>query len=277
MSIIERVLIYVVIAAHLSACATPPVPTVSEAQRGRMGTVGVISLASVPLGELAVGTRGTGAGAAEGAAGGAVAGAPLLAGALSFCGVPMLGVFCIAFLLPFAGTVTYGAAVGGAQAVPEDKAGEIEATLRAVLAEVMQQAKLRSAVVDAAARAGVRGVTEMPAGTVAVVGQTVDYRQLSDPKVDTVLEVGLVSVGLVGRGGADPALMLRIGAVARLVDARSNAELFRGHAFTHESGPRKFSEWGADGARLLKEDLERVYGSIGRSMVDEIFLVVRTN
>jgi hypothetical protein len=276
MSIIERVLIYVVIAAHLSACATRPVPTVSEAQRDRMGAVGVISLASAPQGELVVGTRGTGAGAAQGAAAGAVVGSQVLPYAW-FCGVPGAGVICVPVLLLFAGTVTYGAAVGGAQAVPEDKAGEIEATLRAVLAEVMQQAKLRSAVVDAAARAGVRGVTEMPAGTVAVVGQTVDYRQLSDPKVDTVLEVGLVSVGLVGRGGADPALMLRIGAVARLVDARSNAELFRGHAFTHESGPRKFSEWGADGARLLKEDLERAYGSIGRSMVDEIFLVVRTN
>ncbi len=276
MSIIERVLIYVVIAAQLSACATPPVPTVSEAQRGRMGTVGVISLASAPQGELAVGTRGTGAGAAEGAVAGAVVGSPVLQYAW-FCGVPGAGVICVPVLLLFAGSVTHGAVVGGAQAVPEDKAGEIEATLRTVLAEAVQQAKLRSAVVDAAARAGVRGVTEMPADTVAVVGQTVDYRQLSDAKVDTVLEVGVLSVALIGRGGADPSLTLRIGAVARLVDARSNAELFRGHAFTHESGPRNFSEWGANGARLLKEELDRASGTIGRSMVDEIFLVVRTN
>lgn len=277
MSLIERVLIYVVTIAYLSACATPPVPTVSEAQRSRMGTVGVISLASAPQGELAGGIRGTGAGAAAGAAAGAVYGAPLLAAGLSLCGVPGLGVFCIVYLSTFAGGVTYGAAVGAAQAVPEDKAGEIEATLRAVLAEAVQQAMLRSAVVDAAARAGVQGVTEMPAAMVTVVGQTVDYRQLSDVKVDTVLEVGVVSVGLIGRGGADPALTLRIGAVARLVDAGTNAELFRGHAFTHAAGPRKFSEWGADGARLLKEDLERAHGTIGRSIVDEIFLVVRTN
>jgi hypothetical protein len=276
MSIIERVLTYGVIAAQLSACAAPPVPTVSEAQRGKMGTVGVISLASAPQGELAVGTRGTGAGATEGAVAGAVAGSPILPYAW-FCGVPGAGVICIPVILIFTGSVTHGAVVGAAQAVPEGKAGEIEATLRTVLAESTQQARLRSAVVDAANRAGVRGVTEIAAGAATVVGATVDYRQLSDAKVDTVLEVGVVSVALVGRGGADPSLTLRIGAVARLVDARSNAELYRGHAFAHESGPRTFSEWGADGARLLKEDLARAYGLIGRSMVDEIFLVVRTN
>lgn len=276
MSLTERALVSVVAMAHLSACATPPVPTVSEAQRGRMGTVGVVSLATAPQGGLQAGTRGTGAGATEGAAAGAVSGAQALPYTV-YCGVPGAGVICIPMLLIFAGSVAYGASVGGAQAVPEDKAGEIEAKLRAVLAEAGEQGKLRSAVVGAAARAGVRGVTEMPAGTVAVVGQTVDYRQLSDAKVDTVLEVGVVSAAFVGRGGADPALALRVAAVARLVDARTNVEIYRGSAFTHATGPRNYTSWVADHARVLKEELDRAYHGLGRSIVDEVFLVVRTN
>lgn len=272
----ERVLICLAAMAQLAACATPPVPTVSEAQRARMGTVGVVSLATAPQGALQAGTRGTGAGAAEGAAAGAAQGAQFLPYA-AFCGVPAAGVICIPALLIFGGSVTYGASVGAAQAVPEDKAGEIEAKLRAVVAETGEQGKLVSAVVGAAARAGVKGVTEKPAGAATVTGEQIDFRAYLDAKVDTVLEVGVVSAAFVGRGGADPALALRVASVARLVDVRTNAELYRGHAFTHVSGPRKYSEWSADGARLLKEDLERAYSSIGRLMVDEIFLVVRTN
>ena len=279
MSLVERVLIYVVTIAHLSACATPPVPTVSEAQRSQMGTVGVISLASATQGELAAMPGGSRAGAGFGAATGAAASVAPFASLM--CGPAAMG--CL-LLLPMAlagGAIggLVGAEFGPAQTVPGSKAGEIEAQLRAVLAEVGPQGKLRFAVVDAAARAGVQGVTEITAGTTTLAGQVVDYRQLPDAKVDRILEVGVVSVGMIfiGGGEADPLLTLRVGAVARLVDARNSVELFRSHAFTHATGPRRFSEWGANGARLLKEALERACGSIGQSMMDEIFLVVRTN
>lgn len=276
MSTLGRALVYTVSTVHLSGCALP-VPTVSEAQRSRMGTVGVVSVSTLPQTELVAGTRGTGAGAAKGAAVGAIEASPALADAAVVCGVPGVGAFCLAYLLIFAGSVTHGAVIGGTQAVSEDKATEIEARLRSILAEVGKQGNLTAAVVVAAARAGVKGVTEIPPGMHALDEQGTHRREATDPQVDKILEVRLVSVAFVGRGGADPALVLRAGAIARLVDARTNTELFRGHAFTHVSAPRKFSEWAADGGELLKGELERAYASIGRLIVDEIFLVVRTN
>ena len=273
MPIIKKVSSAVLIATQLSACTTSPVPMVSEAQRSRLGTVGVVSLTSAPRGDLAVGARGRSAAAAEGAAVGAAVGtaAFFMSAHASSC-AGMGGAVCIV-LLPIVavGGAISGATVGAAQAVPKEKAEEIETRLKTVLAEVGQQERLRSAVVKAAAASGMSRVNEMA----RAVGEVVDYRKLV--RVDTVLEVGVESVGLLGRGGADPALALHVNAVARLVDARTGAELYRGRAFTHATGPRKFTEWSAADARLLKEELDRAYQSLGRSIVDEIFLVVRTN
>lgn len=274
MSIIKRGLIWVIIAAHLCACA-PVVPVdsfVSEAQRGQMGSVGVVALVSAPQSDF-VGPRGRGAGAAQGAGEAA-------SGAIKGVGDPMMSpearilyIILLPVIVPVA--AIGGAVSGGAQAVPGDNAGEIEVRLRAILAEADPQGKLRSSVIDAATQAGVHGVTEITANIPTVAGQGVDYRQLPAPKVDTILEVGLVFVSFFSHGGAD-AIKLHVGAFARLVNARTNAELYR-HTFRYNTEPKKFSEWNADWARLIKEETENAYRSLGQSIVDEIFLVVRTN
>lgn len=193
MTIINRSLICVVIAAYLCACApvVPVVPVVSESQRGRMGTVGVVALTSEPQADF-IGPRGGRAGAAQGAGEAA-------SGAIKGVGSPYLrpeaGILYIILLpviVPVAAIV--GAVNGGAKAVPEDKANEIEARLRTTLAETDPQGKLRFAVVDGATRAGVHGVTEITSNIPTVAGHGADYQQLTAQKVDTILEVGLVSI-----------------------------------------------------------------------------------
>lgn len=300
MSIFNRSLICMVIAAYLCACATTtPVPVVSEAQRGRMGTVGVVAL-------VESGSQHSDRGRWEGAVQGAAVGALVLL-FLDYvaCGVAVASAnpssYCANPLELALGGAVLGAVIGGLpsapvgnrgktensvmvtdylqllNAAPEDKRGETEARLRAIFeAEAELQGKLRFVVVDTANRAGVHGVTEITAATPTVAGSNVDHRQFLDTKVDTILEVGLVSVSFTGNYGVDPKLMLHADAVARLVDARTNAELYK-HSFTYESKPKKASEWNADGARLIKEEIESAYRSLGQSIVNEIFLVVRTN
>lgn len=281
MSIFKRGLIHVVIAAHLCACAPVPIASmshsfVSDAQRDQMGSVEVVALASTPQGVLDVGTRGRVAGAVHEAGQGAAAGggAVLMHG----CGGSEAGCLFSIILLPvfIVGGAVIGAIDGGMHAVPEDNAKMIEAQLRTDLAEADQQGKFRIAVLDASARAGVQNVIEIPASTSTVVGQDVNYRQLPDAKVDTILEVGILSVSFIGRGGADPELSLHFKAVARLVDEKTNAELYK-HVFDYSSGPRKFSEWNADQANLIKKEFEIAYRSLGQTIVDDIFLVERTN
>jgi hypothetical protein len=281
MSIIKRGLIHVVIAAHLCACAPVPVASkshlfVSDAQRDRMGSVGVVALASTPQGVLDVGTRGRIAGAVHEAGQGAAAGggAVLMHG----CGGGEMGCLFSIILLPvfIVGGAVIGAVDGGMHAVPEVNARKIEAQLRTNLAEADEQGNIRIAVMDASAQAGVQNVREIPVSIPTVVGQGADYRQLPDAKVDTILEVGLLSVSFIGRGGADPELSLNFKAVARLVDEKTNTELYK-HVFAYSSGPRKFSEWNADQANLIKEAFKIAYRSLGQTIVDEIFLIERTN
>lgn len=259
---LDRTLACVIVAAHLSACAAPPPTSVSEALRARMGAVGVAPFAMTPREELHV-TKGRGTGAAGGAVEGAFAGVASAGG----CG---LGCVIVVPFMAGVGAIAGGVS-GGADAVPDDTAAEIETRLKTVLSEVGDQARLQSAVVDAAVRFGISRVTALPGKAVAGRGKA------REAKVDTILKVGLVSVGLAGGGGADPELAIRVSALARLVDARTDAELYRTRLFTHAVGPRKFSEWDADNARLLKDNIERAYRSLGQSIVDEIFLVIRSN
>ncbi|MDH4187476.1 MAG: hypothetical protein OEV08_10790 [Nitrospira sp.] len=167
---------------------------------------------------------------------------------------------------------TIGTVAGAVQSIPEDKAGEMEARLKAILAEDHPHEKLRFSVINGAAKLGVQDVSEIAAGTPAVSGQGIDYWQLSGAKIDTILKVGLVSVSLSGSGGTDPDIFLNFSAVARLEDAKHKVELSR-HNVTCQTEPRKFSEWNADGGSIIKEDIERAYRSLGKSIVNEIFLI----
>jgi hypothetical protein len=89
--------------------------------------------------------------------------------------------------------------------------------------------------------------------------------------------VGLVRVGLIGSGGEDPQLALRVDAVARLVDVQTNEEFYLKYPFTHFAPSRKYSEWTANNERLLKRELERSYESLGTAIVHDVFLVIYTN
>jgi hypothetical protein len=170
-----------------------------------------------------------------------------------------------------------GGVVGAVQAVPDDTARQIEAQLNLALSEVGQQEAFRSEVVKVAARSGVPNVKEITVGATTTSGAEIDYRALAKLDVDTALEVGLLLVGLVGSGGKDPQLTLGVHAVARLVDVRSNIEVYHNYALDHDSSPRKFSEWSADDAHLLKAELNRAYGILATSIVDEVFLAGRSN
>lgn len=256
----KRTIAWLLVLAHLASCAAnPPMPVVSEAQRKSFGVVGIGSITQAPVADLGVYARGRTSGAARGAGEGAAAGAAAFMGSGSSCSGAVCGVAILLLPVFVVGGAVVGAVAGAGAAVPDDKARTIEAQLDSVLKDAGQQEALRVDVLKAAHRSRVPNVSAI------------------NSNVDTVLEVGLVRVGLLGQGGEDPILVLRVHAVARLVDARTNAELYRNYGFVLGSLPRKYSEWAADGARLLRNELERVRASIAGSIVDDVFLVVRTN
>jgi hypothetical protein len=253
-------------------------PSGSEAQRERLGMVGVIQIARGPKGEIDV-PKGRVPGAAKGAAGGAAAGAGAAAAALvqGSCVGFACGVAIVLLPIFMAVGAVVGAVHGGAVAVPDEKGRQIEAQLQLALAGVGTQQALRSEVITTAVRRGITNVKDISSESLTIVEEGIDYRQLLGSGVDTVLEVGLVEVGLIGAGGKDPDLTLRVQAAARLVDVGSSKELYRNFAFNYVSPRRHFSEWSADQARVLKQELSRGYATLGTSILEEVFLVVRTN
>lgn len=275
-------------AAYLAACTTSqPVPVVFKVQRSRMahlGRVGVTTFSGTAKGELILDTGGRSAAtAAAGAVVGAALGAATAATMMSEGSCS--GRICGAYVALFPIFVGIGATLGGTvgavsggptHAITDDKAAQIEEKLRVALADVGTQEMFQSKVLEAAARSNVRGVR-----AVAVEKNTnegvVDYRSAPGLDIDTVLEVGVVRVGLIGTGGEDPQLALRVDAVARLVDVQTNEEFYLNYPFTHFALSRKYSEWTAHNERLLKRELGRAYESLGTAIVHDVFLVIYSN
>jgi len=271
----------IVIGTYLCACAsTQSNPGVSEAQRASLGAVGVVQIALMPKGDVAVGPRGKAAGAAHGAGAGALAGAGgALSGLNGWCSDALGCVAALVIVVPIfaAGGAVYGAVHGAAVAVPEDKASDIERELSSALSGAQVSVNLQSEVLKSALQSGVPNIRGIDPIAAMAAGAPVDYRTLSGSGVKTVLEVGFAHVALQGGGGDDPELVLVAQAVVRLVDVRTNAELYRSDAFQYASQRHRFSEWSADQARPLREELERATGALAASIVDEVFLTVRSN
>jgi hypothetical protein len=266
---------FAVLAVYLSACAIRQPTPVPEARRD-LGVVGVVPTTEPPSGELDVGPRGAAAGALRGAAKGAAwIGAPTGSGCA--------GESCAVVLVLWGGLALGGALVGGvmgaANAVPVDTAGQIETQLRLALAEVGEQEVFRKEIVKAAARSGIANVVELPVGMpgVSAPGTNFDARELARVNVTTVLEVGVPQVGLVGKGGSDPQLSLHVHAVARLVDARSNSELDAPPSVEDVSQAKLLSEWTADEAHLIKQELVQAYERLAMLVIEDVFYGVRSN
>jgi hypothetical protein len=268
----------IVICVHLCACTPRLLPVVSEAQRERLGAVGVVQIAEGPREEIEV-PRGRGPGAARGAAAGAAAGAVEGLKALhqGSCAGFACGIVIILLPMFMAVGAVAGAVHGGAEGVPDATGRRIEDELKRALADVGTQHALRFEVVGTAARRGVTNVRDVTRESPTVAGEAMDYRALSGSGLDTVLEVGLVGAALSGAGGGDPDLALRVQAAARLVDLRSHKELYRSDSFSYVSPRRRFTVWSANQGTLLRQELRRAYASLGTSIADEVFLTVRTN
>jgi hypothetical protein len=267
-----------VVCAQLWACTPRPIPVLSEAQRQQLGTVGVVQIARGPRADTDV-PRGRAPGAGKGAAAGAAAGAleGLRVLAHGSCSGYACGIVIILLPVFIAAGAAVGAVHGGAVAVPDATGQRIEAELQRALADVGTQQALRSEVVTTAARRGITHVRDVTAERPTVLEDEADYRALSGSGVDTVLEVGLVAVGLSGAGGRDPDLVLRVQAAARLVDVRNSQELYRNDSFTYVSPRRHFTRWSADQGTMLRQEISRAYASLGTSIADEVFLTVRSD
>lgn len=270
----------VALALALWGCAggssLPDPPRLPSPQdRAQFGTIGVTAARFAPqdvymtdriIGKDTGATRGAGKGAAYGAMEGLF---------LSLQGGP-LGVLFIPLMVP-AGAVI-GAAAGGIdgaeQSIRDDDAAQVRDCIARTLLDPEMQRAAQNSVVAIATRETSYPIVQVDESGPETPEQAVNYRGLVHRGIDTVLEIGILNVGLAGGHGdrlyVQPYLLVQ----ARLVRVADNTEVFR-RAGWYSVEYRPLDEWCANGGRLLRTALNRVHGTMAQAIVEEVFLVWR--
>ena len=240
----------------------------SEETRTQLGTIGVVSARFTPEHEFHTALRGRVASGAKGAGAGALYG---LGEALSQRD-PLSAAVALVVLVPLG--VILGGTAGAVAAVPEATAQEIEAYIVNALLVPNMQEVVRDHAVETVRNETGRPVVALADQGPAATDEEASYGHLSDQGINTVLEVSVRVVGLVGGHGSDPLLALVLNVRGRLVRTSDDAELYL-HTVSYLSAPRKFTEWGEDEGRPVREELDRAYRYIAATIVEEAFLLWR--
>jgi hypothetical protein len=209
-------------------------------------------------------------GAAMGAVVGALGGAAAVARGSGHCSGDACGFVAVVLLGVLIGAATVGAVTGAViGAVTTEsalKAREAEVALQYALAELKIQETLRNRLVTIARDEAQVEFAEVADPSPTDPGVDVDYRPLAEQGIDTILEVSVTRLGLIGEGSANPPLALSTTTRIRLIRTKDGAELYH-QELTHRSGSRKFVEWAADDARAFREAINATYTGVAREIV----------
>jgi hypothetical protein len=219
---------------------------------------------------------GQGRGLVRGATGGAAYGASSAARGFHGCGrsTAACGVFILLIPVLTIGGAVLGGIAGASAAVPEDKAKEINQSITKAMKASHPQLALRRYVFKSALEQGALNVKQIIDSGVSDKA-TANYRKLREHGVDTVLEVGIVRVGLYGGRGTNPALSVFVEAKWRLVSTKDGKEIYSRDQRTYVGATKRFSQWGANASNSLKEELAKAYRNIATNIVETVFFVAQ--
>lgn len=227
-SILPRSVACAILLAYTVACAKlpPPVAQPSEVQRSNFGKVAVVSVKIAPDAEFIAPNIGRGSSAAKGAGGGALQGAATAVDSIGSMG-SCSGSICALQILIIPAFALAGAIVGGiagaTDAIPSETAGQIEQQIKDALIASNPQSNIRHSVIMAMQNEGILSSVELTESDLGNHDQEPFYRNLQKKEIDTVLEVGVTRLGLIGSwggGGGDPLLALAIQTKVRMISIK---------------------------------------------------------
>lgn len=258
--------------AFSAGCATPtisPAPPprfAPDEPRPLNGNVALIAAGFEPRARLITYSEGRPSGAAKGALMGATAGA----------------ITCIVLFVPAFGSVyppcfpvlagsfgAVGGAAGAVGAVPKDTALEMTDTLKVAFDAPSAQEKMASRILESVP--GEFGLFRADAHGPAGPEYRPGYGHLKEQGFDSALEVSVLEAYLGSGGGGNPESFLGMNASARLLDTGGGRELYS-RVFRYQSMTLRFDQWAAEGALLLRKEMERAYVDIAEKIAYEIFL-----
>ena len=185
---------------------------------------------------------------------------------LSMC----LGVLIWLIMLPFAACT--GCIVGAVRAKP---AVELDAESEVALREAFEQANIqqvmRDCILSSAKEKTNYTLVNLDERGPSSPEEEVDYSPVADEGIDTVLEISVLDVGLVGNSKTYPNLMFFMSMQTRLIRTVDGEELYNAivpyHGEMHE-----YSLWAADNAKLFRAALRTGSEKLGGEVVELLFI-----
>jgi hypothetical protein len=158
--------------------------------------------------------------------------------------------------------------VKGGSPIPENTIQQIDATAINVVAQIEPETRLRELIRRYAAEMGSTTLIDLGSGGVADPNLALDYSSFAAGRVQTVLEVGVYSVGFVGRGGSNPDLRLQISGWARLVRVSDNQPTWVSGLISSIPETHTFSEWTTTDTVLVKQSINRQLQELARTIAE---------
>jgi hypothetical protein len=248
-----------------------------EEARAQFFRVGVVQTLEDPGSELSSIYRGTGSTAAKGAASGAARGGLEALRGLSQSSCSGMGCGLVILLVPVfmvAGAVI-GGTVGAIKGLPESEAKRIEGEIAAAITSQPLQKNLQSKVVELSKQLTRHDVDGVPSANVPVHGDVPNYANFSD-RFDTILEVGVTRVALVGKE-IDADFRLAVQARARAIRTSDNTDFFPAQDLVHTSSKDRLDPWLANDKQAIKRELSRAIDGLALQIVEKTFLEFRSD
>jgi hypothetical protein len=182
-----------------------------------------------------------------------------------------------------------GADTGPSAVPPAEEVVAAETRVRSTLDATAFQARMQDQVLTAMARIPTRPAAAVLSGQGPThVGESPPYSRLAAEGVDTVLEVAVVQVGLVGPLGLNPDLSVAMSIRVRVFRTTAPAPIYEATMISNpmELVPlqpgdpvprrgRKLREWAEGEGAPLREELTRTMKMVAEKVVDEVFLLYR--
>ncbi|MBI5576454.1 MAG: hypothetical protein HY896_08850 [Deltaproteobacteria bacterium] len=184
------------------------------------------------------------------------------------CGYVAIGILAVATATGSVGAIV-GGVHGAIKAMPAREARKIEEATEGLanlwIQEIMTDRVLETETEDCACR-----YILLPDESWSAPDDEADYSSLAGEGFDSILEIGVVSVGFKGtQWGSDPPLSVFLAVRVRRYDGKTG-KLLGVENLVFEGGERKFAEWMADGAAPAEEEFEQGYMEIAYKIVGTI-------
>ncbi len=264
----SRILFVAVLLAVVGGCAQkrndyvlPPPPT--EDQRAGFGTVGLTSVRFTPEISFRLPAKGSAEGAQRGAVLGAAA--PISVGAY----IPSAAL--VGLILAPVGLVV-GTVVGATEALPAEEVEKAEAVLKGALsprhietamADAMREFMRREARLPVVFVKGLEGRAD--SGGASLGAGTRRW-------VDTMVELKVTMVGLIGPWSINPPLSFTMRMATRLIRVADGTEL-HAQELTYLGPAMVFTAWAANEAEAFRKALAPAVRALAEKAVEEVFLL----